>query len=155
MANQSIYAAFERFWQHVVARLSNFISKEDLDNYYTKDEVIDYHEDLEAYTDHQIAALVNSAPETLDTISELAAAFEENADMVATLNAAVVNKAEQSDLTLTRELVDLNANAVEALQAQVLPTSLILVDTVTGKKHTIQIQNGQLVSFEGDTGNSS
>lgn len=35
--------------------------------------------------------------------------------------------------------------ALEELQAQVTATSLILADTVTGKKYTIQIQNGQLV----------
>lgn len=118
------------------------------DDYYTKDEVTEYHTDLEEYTDHQIAALVNSAPETLDTIGELATAFEENADMVATLNAAVVNKAEQADLELTRELVDLNATAIEALQSQILPTTLYLQDAITGTKYAIQIQSGQLVSFE-------
>ena len=69
-----------------------------LDNYYTKDEVTNYHKELEAYTDHQVAALVNSAPETLDTIGELAAAFEENQDMIATLNAAIVNKAENNEI---------------------------------------------------------
>ena len=30
MTNPSIYTAFERFWQHVVARLNTFISDEEL-----------------------------------------------------------------------------------------------------------------------------
>lgn len=37
--------------------------------------------------------------------------------------------------------------ALEDLQTQVTATSLILADTITGQKYTIQIQNGQLVSF--------
>lgn len=104
--------------------------------------------EAKSYTDTAVAALVNSAPETLDTLGELATAFEENADMVETLNAAVTNKAEKSDLDNLTELVDLNATNIESLQAQVLPTSLILADAITGKSYTIQIQNGQLVSFE-------
>lgn len=36
--------------------------------------------------------------------------------------------------------------ALESLQTQVTATSLILADTITGQKYTIQIQNGQLVS---------
>lgn len=108
-------------------------------------------DNAKTYADTAVAALVNSAPETLDTLGELAAAFEENADMVATLNAAVTNKAEKSDLDNLADLVDLNATNIESLQAQVLPTSLILADAITGKSYTIQIQNGQLVSFETTT----
>lgn len=148
MANLSIYSAFERMWQHVTARIDNFITKSDLDNYYTKDEVTDFHSELEAYTDYQVAALVNSAPETLDTIGELAAAFEENKDMVATLNAAVVNKAENSDVQHLSDLVGINATNIESLQSQVLQNTLILADAITGESYSIQIQNGQLVSFK-------
>lgn len=104
--------------------------------------------EAKSYADTAVAALVNSAPETLDTLGELATAFQENADMVATLDAAVTNKAEKSDLDNLAELVDLNATSIESLQAQVLPASLILADAITGKSYIIQIQNGQLVSFE-------
>ena len=48
------------------------------------------------YTDIKIADLVNSAPETLDTLGELAEAFEENADMVEVLNEAITNKADKN-----------------------------------------------------------
>ena len=99
-------------------RLARIDEIPSLDNYYTKDEVTNYHEELEAYTDHQVAALVNSAPETLDTIGELAAAFKENQDMIATLNAAIVNKAENNEVQNLSELVGIIANNVEALQAQ-------------------------------------
>ena len=104
--------------------------------------------EAKSYADTAIAALVNSAPETLDTLGELATAFEENADMVATLDAAITNKAEKSDLENLSNLVSTNITNIESLQAQILPTSLILADAITGVSYTIQIQNGQLVSFE-------
>lgn len=72
--------------------------------------------EAKSYTDTAVADLVNSAPETLDTLGELAAAFEENADMVATLDAAVTNKAEQADLENLAELVDINAISITSLQ---------------------------------------
>lgn len=103
--------------------------------------------EAKSYTDTAVADLVNSAPETLDTLGELAVAFEENADMVATLDAAVTNKAEKTDLDNLADLVDINATNIESLQTQILPTSLILADAITGESYTIQIQNGQLVSF--------
>ena len=44
-----------------------------------------------------MADLVNSAPETLDTLGELARAFEENDSVVSALETAIVNKLEISD----------------------------------------------------------
>lgn len=69
-----------------------------LENYYLKSEADTLHTEIEDYVDNQVAALVNAAPETLDTLGELAAAFEENHDMVETLNEAITFKANQSDL---------------------------------------------------------
>ena len=45
------------------------------------------------YTDTEIANLVNSAPETLDTLGELATAFQENKEVVDVLNDAIATKA--------------------------------------------------------------
>lgn len=81
MANPSIFAAFERMWQHLVNKLG------------------DQSTELRDYTDTRIADLVNSAPETLDTLGELAAAMEENADVVEALDAAISTKANASTLT--------------------------------------------------------
>lgn len=61
MANNSIKAAFERLWQHVVAQVSS-----------SKTEALN---EAKSYTDTKVADLVNSAPETLDTLGELATAF--------------------------------------------------------------------------------
>ena len=44
------------------------------------------------YTDTEIANLVNSAPETLDTLGELAIAMQENEDVVEILNDAIATK---------------------------------------------------------------
>lgn len=52
----------------------------------------------EIYVDTKVADLVNSAPETLDTLGELATALQENADVVETLNEAITNKADKSDV---------------------------------------------------------
>lgn len=55
-----------------------------------------------SYVDEKVAALVNSAPEALDTIGELAIAFQENDEIVNTLNEAIGTKA---DKTYVNELI--------------------------------------------------
>lgn len=52
-----------------------------------------------SYADTKISALVNSAPETLDTLGELAAAMTENADAIESLESIAASKANASDLT--------------------------------------------------------
>lgn len=47
-----------------------------------------------AYTDTSIANLVNSAPETLNTLGELATAFQENKEVVDVLDEAITTKAD-------------------------------------------------------------
>ncbi|MFO0408370.1 MAG: hypothetical protein ACK50Q_18555, partial [Labrys sp. (in: a-proteobacteria)] len=51
-----------------------------------------------------VASLVNSAPATLDTLSELAAALGNDANFAATVNAAIANRLPLSGGTLTGEL---------------------------------------------------
>lgn len=48
-----------------------------------------------SYVDEKIADLVDSAPETLDTLSELAAALQENDEVVEVLNNAITTKADK------------------------------------------------------------
>ena len=52
------------------------------------------------YVNNQISNLVNSAPETLDTLGELATAFAENEEVVKALDAAITNKKDR-DLIVT------------------------------------------------------
>jgi hypothetical protein len=49
-----------------------------------------------SYVDEKVTALVNSAPDTLDTIGELATAFQENNEMIEALNQAVTAKANKT-----------------------------------------------------------
>lgn len=50
------------------------------------------------YVNTQITNLVNSAPETLDTLGELATALQQNNDVVEVLNEAIGGKANKSEL---------------------------------------------------------
>lgn len=52
-----------------------------------------------SYTDTKIAGLINGAPETLDTLKEVADAIAANADVVSALDSAIGKKANASDLT--------------------------------------------------------
>ena len=64
----------------------------------------------ETYVNTKIADLVNSAPETFDTLGELAAALEENKDLVNTLNSAVTNK--QDKLESGVNIKTINGNTI-------------------------------------------
>ena len=59
----------------------------------------DLHVANKGYVDRKVADLVDSAPETLDTLGEVAKAIEENADVVEALNSAIGNKADKSMIT--------------------------------------------------------
>lgn len=51
-----------------------------------------------SYTDSEIAALIDSAPETRDTLAELAKAIQDNETVVDALNSAIGNKADKTEL---------------------------------------------------------
>ena len=84
--------------------------------------------------DAKVAALVNSAPETLDTLSELAGAMENNSDAIEALETIATSKAAQSDLDVT------NAN-VAALQG-------LVGDTAVDKQ--IEAHEKNTLHFSGD-----
>jgi len=94
LTNDSLYITNQ------VNDLANYYNK---NNTYTKTEV-----------DTKIASLIDSAPETLNTLNELAVAVQENDSLIDTLNSAIGTKANQS--------------ALESLQTQVnditVPTKL-------------------------------
>ena len=68
------------------------------------------------YTDTKVADLVGSAPETLDTLEEVAQAIEENEDVVTALNSAIGNKANQSDLNDVIERVSANEETLSSFE---------------------------------------
>ena len=63
-----------------------------------------------SYTDTKVADLVGSAPETLNTLEEVAQAISENEDVVTALNNAIGSKANQSDLETLQSVVNTKAN---------------------------------------------
>ena len=96
----------------------------------------------EEYVDNKVAALVNGAPETLDTLDELAAALKDNADIVTVLNDAISAKADKSELndySLTSHtheeftVIDITvANALTSLQEAVEDINTV-VDELNNK----------------------
>lgn len=81
-----------------------------------------------SYTDTKISNLINGAPTTLDTLGEIAAAMEDNADVVEALETAVGTKANASDLT-SHTGNKSNPHGVTVSQIGAVPTSR----TVNGK----------------------
>lgn len=84
-----------------------------------------------SHADSAIAALVDNAPETLDTLAEIAAALDNNADIVDALNEAIAKKANASDLTTLEGTVNQNKSDLDAaiLALQNRATSLEGADT--------------------------
>jgi hypothetical protein len=68
--------------------------------YFASDVYVNENKKLatEEYTDTKIAELVNSAPETLDTLGELATALQENEAITDAINEAIGNKANKTDI---------------------------------------------------------
>lgn len=54
--------------------------------------------ELQEYTDTAVASLVDSAPETLNTLGELATALQENDEVTEAVNAAIGTKANDADV---------------------------------------------------------
>ena len=63
-------------------------------------------DELKDTVEIKVANLVGTAPETLDTLEEVAQAIEENEDVVTALNSAIGSKANQSDLDTLQGVVD-------------------------------------------------
>lgn len=88
MANQSIYAAFDRMWQHLLAKLNNFVSNDKLAN-----SLLGLA--TETYVDNKVASLVDSAPGTLDTLNELAQALGDDPNFATTVATQIGNKVDK------------------------------------------------------------
>lgn len=78
-----------------------------------EDRLVDIEQDAKSYTDTKVASLVNGAPETLDTLKEVADAIKVNENVVAALNSAIGDKANKSDvenlLNNKADKIDVNA----------------------------------------------
>ena len=87
--------ATEEFVREAIAE----IPVPDLSGFATKDELPNVDGlASEAYVDAAVANLVNAAPETLDTIGEIAKALQDHQEVADALNEAISTKANKSDI---------------------------------------------------------
>lgn len=126
----------------------------DLENYYTKNETDALDAQLlntaKQYTNAEIAALIDSAPETLDTFKEIANAFAEDQEMLDTLNAAIGLKANQTSLDATNTKV--TALETDKADKDDIPTTYLESATVTNDVLTVNKSDGTSFQFEGGGG---
>ena len=128
--------------------INDYISPSELSltltNYATKNQLNINDTGAKAYTDTVVKNLVNAAPETLDTLGELATAITNNQGIVDTLDAAITNKLDKTvasstyatktdlnnkitaDGTVTA-IVALTQAQYNALGSNVSPTTLYII----------------------------
>lgn len=116
-----------------------------------------------AYADGKVAELVGGAPETLDTIYEIAAALKDNADIIDVLNTAIGLKADAATVTsdiskakqeavaaagtaLGDKIGDIGAGSVKAYVDGKESALKARMDTAEGNIGTIQ---GQIATING------
>lgn len=78
-------------------------------------------DDAKAYTDEQIAGLINGAPSTLDTLKEIADAMEANESVVGALDEAIGSKADAAQVQ----------TQIQAVEAKI-PTKTSQLDNDSG-----------------------
>ena len=71
--------------------------------------------DAKAYTDQEVAALVDGAPETMNTLKEVSDALKENEDVVTALNEAIGKKANAEEFNT--HVTDTDAHIQEGERA--------------------------------------
>lgn len=67
------------------------------------------------YVDQKVADLINAAPETLDTLGEIAKGIKDNSEVINTLNNAISNKANKEEVYTKVEMDALLGNISIAL----------------------------------------
>ena len=101
MANQSILAAFERMWQHIVVKFVDYETKTDAS---TK------LDEAKAYADSAASTvkndLLNGAGTAYDTLKELGDLIDENVDALAALEQVAMGKADANHEHSWDELTD-------------------------------------------------
>ena len=134
----------------------------DMSNYYTKTQIDDkgyltsvpseYVTDTElegkgyatiTYVDEKVAALVNGAPETLDTLDELAAALKDNKDIVDVLNNSIISKQDKiDDLDSIRANASKGANAIQSIPSEYVTETELNAKGYLTEHQSIKTVNG-------------
>ena len=118
----------------------------------------------QTYVDTQVASLVDSAPETLNTLDELAAALGDNSNFASTVTTQIGAKANTSDLTshtgnksnphgVTLSQLGLTATAAEINKLDGVTATTAELNYVDGVTSSIQTQlNGKADSSHTHSG---
>ena len=96
------------------------------DTYETKEDAETKLAEAKGYTDTAVANLVNAAPATLDTLGELATAFNENKEVVDALDAAITNKVEQT--VFDEHVAEMNTKLDDYVLKSDIPTTQDAID---------------------------
>ena len=112
-----------------------------------------------AYTDNKIAELIDGAPETLDTLKEVADAIAEHKDVETALNEAIGKKANQTELDTHTENDDIHTTVTEksnwtdaSLKKHSHPNKLVL-DGITSALITAWNKVADKLDKTGDASN--
>lgn len=146
-------ADFEQAQQQIEQNRLALLTKADIQALAMLAQLVDTKAD-QTYVNQQIANLVGSAPEALDTIYELAAAIQNEQDLVETLNQSVANRvrfdiATQALTEIQKENARINIGAekngtAQQLVSQITAQSLGAATTAQGAKADTALQSGDV-----------
>ena len=115
----------------------------------------------ETYVDTKVAGIVNSAPETLDTLNELATALGNDPNFATTvatqigtkvpMTRTVNGKALSGDITLTASDLGIEAiteDEIDSICSSTLEFDDALIDDTTGTAYKLYVSNGDLKMTE-------
>lgn len=118
-----------------------------------------------SYADTKVANLINSAPETLDTLGEVATAIQNNATVVEALNNAIVNKADKTAVsalttrvgTNETNIIDLQTNKLDKADVIIkeLSTQAIRITDLTSGIYKLTYAGVKYIYYDGATGYNS
>ncbi len=91
--------------------LNNAVKAEQTAKEYVENALLEYAKKTEVK--QEISDLINSAPETLDTLGEIAKAVQDNEEVVDVLNQAIGEKASKTELQQVDQKTTNNATAIE------------------------------------------
>ena len=107
------------------------------------------------YVNNQVSGLVGAAPDTLDTLEELAAAIQDNKDVIDVLDAAITNKADKSALSNYATQYDLSAKQDIITKPPITDNSVDWNTLTETAIYPVGIQNGEGLSDSSTHGLSS
>ena len=107
------------------------------------------------YVNNQVSGLVGAAPDTLDTLEELAAAIQDNKDVIDVLDAAITNKADKSALSNYATQYDLSAKQDIITKPPITDNSVDWNTLTETAIYPVGIQNGESLSDSSTHGLSS